>query len=415
MSEEVSKNLSESLFANHKQAKETSALTQYMPTSETFLDQKREEDGFKWYRNLRRMQWAWQGLDPIEIEAVLAKIAASKHSRTHDEWLDTVMGYHSGNWTYEWIKLGMLHQKRSGQLKGEEAADEMFNASLCFSIAGYPHLKNDNLATQAQVLASSAYTEATNKTKYIVKRIEIPYQRKTIVAHLHLTSTDKPQPVVMVSAGLDSLQTDLWNLFKNYLAEKNIAMLTVDMPSIGHNTHWNMTEDTSCLHQVVLNELYNIPWVDHHRVGLIGFRFGGNALVRLSFIEQEKIKACVSLGAPIHDVLSSPEKLKKMPKMYLDMLASRIGKNAVDIHSLAGQLMAWSLKVQGILGSRKTRVPILAMSLENDPVSPYSDNQMVALFSDYGKAKKISSKTITQGYEQSLDLAIKWLEEELIR
>lgn len=415
MSEEVSKNLSESLFINHKQAKETSILTQYMPTSETFLEQKREEDGFKWYRNLRRMQWAWQGLDPIEIEAVLATIAASKHSRTHDDWLDTVMGYHSGNWTYEWIKLGMLHQKRSAEMKGEASADELFNASLCFSIAGYPHLKNDNLAIQAQVLASSAYSEASNKTKYIVKRIEVPYQGKSIVAHLHLTSTEKPQPVVMVSAGLDSLQTDLWNLFRNYLAEKNIAMLTVDMPSIGHNTHWNLTEDTSCLHQAVLNELPSIPWVDHFKVGLIGFRFGGNAMVRLSFMEQDKIKACVSLGAPIHDVLSSAEKLKKMPKMYLDVLASRIGKNAVDIHSLAGQLMAWSLKVQGILGSRKTRVPILAMSLENDPVSPFSDNQLVALFSDYGKAKKISSKTITQGYEQSLDLAIKWLEEELIR
>lgn len=415
MSEEVSKNLSESLFVNHKQAKETSILTQYMPTSETFLEQKQKDDGFKWYRNLRRMQWAWQGLDPIEIEAVLATIAASKHSRTHDDWLDTVMGYHSGNWTYEWIKLGMLHQKRASEMKGEACADEMFNASLCFSIAGYPHLKNDNLAIQAQVLASNAYTEASNKTKYIVKKIEVPYQGKSIVAHLHLTSTEKPQPVVMVSAGLDSLQTDLWNLFRNYLAEKNIAMLTVDMPSIGHNTHWNLTEDTSCLHQAVLNELPSIPWVDHHKVGLIGFRFGGNAMVRLSFMEQEKIKACVSLGAPIHDVLSSAEKLKKMPKMYLDVLASRLGKNAVDIHSLAGQLMAWSLKVQGILGNRKTRVPILAMSLENDPVSPFSDNQLVAIFSDYGKAKKISAKTITQGYEQSLDLAIKWLEDELIR
>jgi len=123
----------------------------------------------------------------------------------------------------------------------------------------------------------------------------------------------------------------------------------------------------------------------------------------------------VSLGAPIHDVLSSPQKLKQMPKMYLDVLASRLGKDAVDIHSLSSQLMAWSLKVQGILSSRKTRVPILAMSLEGDPVSPYSDNQMVALFSDYGKAKKISSKTISQGYEQSLDLAIKWLEDELMR
>ncbi len=415
MSEEVSKNLSETLFVKHKQARETSALIPYMPSSLDFLEQKREQDGYKWYRNLRRMQWAWQGLDPIEIEAVLAKIAASKHSRTQDQWLDTVMGYHSGNWTYEWTKLGMLHQKRSDELKGEDAADEMFNASLCFSIAGYPHIKNDNLAIQAQVLANTAYTEATKKTKYIVKRIEVPYQNKRIIAHLHLTQTDKPQPVIMVSAGLDSLQTDLWRLFRDHFAKRNIAMLTVDMPSIGHNTHWNLTEDTSCLHQAVLNELYSIPWVDHHKVGLLGFRFGGNAMVRLSFMEQEKIKGCVTLGAPIHDILSSPAKLKQMPKMYLDVLASRLGKSAVDINSLASQLMAWSLKIQGILSSRKTRVPILAMSLENDPVSPHSDNQLVALFSDYGKAKKISAKTITQGYEQSLDLAIKWLEDELMR
>ena len=415
MSEEVSKNLSETLFTNHKQAKETSALTQYMPSSQSMLDEKREQDGFKWYRNLRRMQWAWQGVDPIEVEAVLAKIASSKQSRTHDEWLDTVMGYHSGNWTYEWTKLGMLHHKRSNELKGEEAADELFNASLCFSIAGYPHLKNDNLATQAQVLASNAYTEASKKTKYIVKQIESPYQQNRIIAHLHLTKPEKPQPVVMVSAGLDSLQTDMWKLFRDHLAKKDIAMLTVDMPSVGHSSHWTLTEDTSCIHQAVLNELFNIPWVDHHRVGLIGFRFGGNALVRLSFMEPDKIKACVSLGAPIHDVLSSPEKLKKLPNVYRDVLASRLGKNAVDVNSLAGQLMAWSLKVQGILSNRKTKVPILAMSLESDPVSPYSDNQLVALFSDYGKAKKISAKTITQGYEQSLDLAIKWLEDELIR
>ncbi|WP_341658742.1 esterase FrsA [Vibrio sp.] len=415
MSEEVSKNLSETLFTNHKQAKETSSLTQYMPSSQKILDDKRENEGSKWYRNVNRMQWAWQGLDPIEADEVLSKIASSKHSRTYDEWLDTVMGYHSGNWTYEWTKLGMSHTLRSNELKGEEAADALFNASLCFSIAGYPHLKNDNLASQAQILASNAYSEAAKKTRYIIKKLEIPYQNKRIIAHLHLTSTDKPQPVVMVSAGLDSLQTDLWRLFRNHLAAKNIAMLTVDMPSIGHNSHWSLTEDTSCLHQAVLNELFNIPWVDHHKVGLLGFRFGGNAMVRLSFVEQDKLKACVSLGAPIHDVLSSPEKLKKMPKMYLDVLASRLGKNAVDINSLAGQLMAWSLKVQGILSSRKTKVPILAMSLENDPVSPHSDNQLVALFSDYGKARKISAKTITQGYEQSLDLAIKWLEEELIR
>ena len=240
MSEEVSKNLSETLFTNHKQAKETSSLTHYMPSSQKILDDQRERDGSKWYRNMQRMQWTWQGVDPIEAEAVLAKIAFSKHSRSYDEWLDTVMGYHSGNWTYEWTKLGMLHTKRSNELEGEDAADELFNASLCFSIAGYPHLKNDNLASQAQVLASNAYSEAAKKTQYIVKKLEIPFQNKRITAHLHLTSTDKPQPVVMVSAGLDSLQTDLWKLFR-------ISCLIMFYPKIEQIIHFLVLLMTCCL------------------------------------------------------------------------------------------------------------------------------------------------------------------------
>ncbi|ELV8764152.1 alpha/beta hydrolase, partial [Vibrio fluvialis] len=68
MSEEISKNLSETLFQKHKQAKETSSLTQYMPSSQDFLEQKKEQDGYAWYRNLRRLQWAWQGIDPVEQE-----------------------------------------------------------------------------------------------------------------------------------------------------------------------------------------------------------------------------------------------------------------------------------------------------------------------------------------------------------
>jgi esterase FrsA len=413
MSEDTSKNISETLFKKHTQAKETSGLTHYMPSSQQMLDEKQREQPTFWYRNLLRLQWVWQGVDPIEQEAVLAKIASSAHSRTSDDWLDTVMGYHGGNWNYEWTKLGMQHQKVANGLQGNDSAEELFRAALCFSIAGYPHLKNDNLALQAQVLANSAYTEAAKRTKFTIKKIEVPYKNRRIIANLHLASTDKPQPVVIVSAGLDSLQTDMWRLFRDYLAPQGIAMLTVDMPSIGHSSHWPLTEDTSCLHQAVLNELREVPWVDHFSVGLLGFRFGGNAMVRLSFLEPEKVKACVSLGAPIHDCLATPSKVKQMPKMYLDMLGSRLGKEVVDINSLSGQLMAWSLKVQGFLTSRRTKVPILAMGLEGDMISPYSDNKLVAMFSQYGKAKQIPAKGIAKGYEESLSLAIKWLKDEL--
>lgn len=314
MSEPKSKNLSETLFQKHKQAKETSALIRYMPSSQEVLDNKKQQEGYAWYRNLRRLQWIWQGIDPVEQEEVLAKIASSKHSRTHDEWLDTVMGYHGGNWSYEWTKLGMRHQKRANNKQSEEAANELFSASLCFSIAGYPHLKNDNLSLQAQVLANSAYSEASKLTSYVIKQIEVPYKNKKIIVNLHLPNTDRPHPVIMVSAGLDSLQTDMWRLFRDYLAPRDIAMITIDMPSVGHSSHWPLTEDSSCLHQAVLHELSRLPWVDHQKVGLVGFRFGGNSMIRLSFLEQDKIKACVSLGAPVHDIFTSPTKLKQMPR-----------------------------------------------------------------------------------------------------
>jgi len=408
------KNLSETLFKKHKQAKETSRLTQYMPSSVTFLDEKKQEEHYSWYRNLRRYQWIWQGIDPIEQEEVLAGIASSEHSRTDDEWLDTVIGYRPGNWAYEWTNVGMQHQKQAAELSGDEAAEEYFTASLCFSIAGYPHLRGDNLAIQAQVLATSAYEEAMKASRYITRQINVPFQGKNIQANLHLPHTERQLPVVIVSAGLDTLQTDLWRIFRDYLAEKEIAMLTVDMPSVGSSSHWQLTEDSCKLHKAVLDELPHLPWVDHHKVGLLGYRFGGNAMLRLSFMEQNRIKACVALGAPIHDVFSSPAKVKAMSKMYLDVLASRLGKTAVDINSLAGQMMAWSLKVQGFLTSKRTKVPILAMALEGDPVSPLSDNRLAAMFSHYGKAKQISAKSISSGYEQSLDLAIKWLEDELI-
>ena len=410
-----SNNLSEKLFANHRQAKETSELIRYMPSSAQFITDKIEAPNNAWYRTLPRMQWIWQGVDPIDQEEILARIASSNHSRSHDGWLDTVMGYHSGNWAYEWTKLGARYQQEGKNLEGEEGANKLFSASLCFSIAGYPHLKNDNLSIQAQALASTSYNDATEKTAYVVKRLEFPYKNKKIVAHLHLSHTEKPQPVVMITAGLDSLQTDMWRVFRDYLAKRDIAMLTIDMPSIGTNAHWPLTEDSSVLHQEVLNQLYTLPWVDHNRVGLFGLRFGGNAMIRLSFIEPSKIKACVAVGAPLHDVLSSPQKVKNMPKMYLDVLASRLEKTPVDVESLSRQLRAWSLKEQGFFGGRKTKVPILALSLEGDLLSPYKDNQLVEIYSSGGRAKEIKSKSLFNGYEQSLDLAINWLEDELIK
>ncbi|MDA9557929.1 esterase FrsA [Vibrio sp.] len=414
-SEEESVNLSETLFniRQQGQAKETSALIRYMPSNQPMIAEKLQE--VTWYRHLRRLQWAWQGVNPVDQERVLSKIAASSHSRTTEHLIDTVMGYHGGNWAYEWSRLGMEYQGRSNDLSGEKRADTLFNSSLCFSIAGYPHIKGDNLALQSQVLAHKTYLQAIEATKHVVKTIEVPYKGKRIQCFLHLPHTERPLPVVIVSGGLDSLQTDMWRLYRDYLAKEEIAMLTVDMPSIGTNNRWSLTEDASVLHQMVLDELPQIPWVDHYKVGLLGFRFGGNVMVRLSHLEQRKLKACVTLGAPVHHIFNKPELLKSMPKMFLDVLSSRLGKEVTDIHSLVGQMQVWSLKTQGFLSNRKTQVPTLALSVEGDMISPHSDNLLIAIFSDYGKAKRLKQKSLTKGYDEALKMSVKWLKEELNR
>lgn len=413
MLEPSSKNLSESLFKKNVQAPETSSFVSYLSESQVKLDENQVENPRSWYRTLYRLQWIWQGLDPLEIENVLSRIASSSNQPNRAEWLDTIAGYRPGNWSYEWTLQGVEHQNIASTLKGTEASDELFLASLCFSIASYPHLKGDPLSIQAQVLANKAYSEAMEASPYITKVINIPYKNKKIVGNLHLPHTDRPLPVVIVSAGIDSLQTEMWRIFRDYLAEHEIAMLTVDMLGVGSNTHWNLTEDSSTLHQAVLNELPNIPWVDAFNVGLLGFRFGGNVMTRLSFIEQDKIKACVALGAPIHDLLTDSNKFCRMPKMHLDSLASRMGKKSVDIETFSKQMGAWSLKSQGLLSSRKTKVPILAMGLEGDPVGSKQDNLMVANFSSGGKAVEVKVKGIYKAYEQALNSAIEWLESAL--
>ncbi|MFV0576139.1 MAG: esterase FrsA [Vibrio sp.] len=408
------KNLSEKLFEKKAlKAEETSTLVGYLAESQTILDENQKQSRSAWYRALRRLQWIWQGMDPIEIEAVLARIATSPNPHNHPDWLDTVAGYRPGNWSYEWTMQGMVHQTKAANLEGVAASDEFFVASLCFSIASYPHLKGDSLSLQAQLLVNKAYNEAMKLSPHVTKALEIPYQNKKIMANLHLPHTERPLPVVMVSAGVDSLQTDMWRLFRDYLAQHEIGMLTIDMPGVGANTHWSLTEDSSALHQAVLNELPNIPWVDQFKVGLLGFRFGGNVMTRLAFLQPDKIKACVTLGAPIHELLTEADKFANMPKMYLDALASRVGKKMVDIPTFSKQVAAWSLKSQGLLASRATTVPILALGLEGDPVGSKKDNDTIAMYSQGGKAVEIKAKTITKGYAEALDRSIGWLENAL--
>ncbi|MGF1726653.1 esterase FrsA [Photobacterium nomapromontoriensis] len=419
MSDPSKTNLSEKLFAPRQTSKETSNLVKLANVVDTPVHNALDGDSETgWYRVLRRPQWAWQGIDPIEMEAIFSRLANSTAPRTRDDQLDTVIGYKPGNWVYEWCQSGAMYQKTARELlnngKNKEAAAQLLMASMYYSIGAYPHLKGDDLAAQAEVQANKAYREAMDNLPHQMRTIDVKYDNKTFQAFIHLPCTDKLLPTVIVSGGLETLQSDLWRLYHEYLGPAGFAMITLDMPSVGHSSAWSLTEDTSRLHQALLQQVKEIPWVDHTRVAMLGLRFGGNAAIRLGFLEPSRLKTCISVGGVIHSALADPKRLDAMPRMYLDMIASRMGKHGVSKTSLISHLPAWSLKLQGLVGRRKLDIPMLGIGLKGDPVCSEFDNQLIAMSSRGGKAVLLPEKPLHDGYHRAMLTVVEWLKEKLV-
>ena len=78
---------------------------------------------------------------------------------------------------------------------------------------------------------------------------------------------DGPFPTVLMCGGLDAMQTDYYSLYERYFAPRGIAMLTIDMPSVGFSSKWKLTQDSSLLHQHILKALPNVGG-SHSRRGL---------------------------------------------------------------------------------------------------------------------------------------------------
>ncbi|ELY6347101.1 alpha/beta hydrolase, partial [Cronobacter muytjensii] len=214
-------NLSETLFKPRFKHPETSTLVRRLqhappPVIQSALDGKTVPH---WYRMINRLMWVWRGVDPLEILEVQSRIVLSDAERTDPALYDTVVGYRGGNWNYEWSKQAMTWQQRAGQETDEHAIGKAWlMASTLYSIAAYPHLKGDALAEQAQALANRAYEEAATRLSGELRELTFAIPGgASITSFLHLPKGGQgPFPTVLICGGLDSLQSDYFNLFERY-------------------------------------------------------------------------------------------------------------------------------------------------------------------------------------------------------
>lgn len=405
-------NLSETLFKPRFKHPETSTLVRrfnqgHASSVQSALDGKNVPH---WYRMINRLMWIWRGVSPQEILDVQARIVMSEAERTDDELYDTVIGYRGGNWIYEWAKQAMLWQQKAGQETDDAISGRHWlHASNLYSIAAYPHLKGDELAEQAQALANRAYEEAAQRLPVSMRELEFSIPGgPSVSGFLHMPAGDSPFPTVLMCGGLDSLQSDYFNLYENYFAPRGIAMLTLDMPSIGFSSKWKLTQDSSFLHQHVLKALPNIPWIDHTRVAAFGFRFGANVAVRLAYLEPQRLRAVACIGPVVHSLLSDPQRQANVPEMYLDVLASSLGMHDASDDALRVELNRYSLKMQGLLG-RRCPTPMLSAFWQNDPFSPPEESQLITSSSADGKLLPVAFNPVYRNFDKALKEIAGWI------
>ncbi|WP_323084145.1 esterase FrsA [Providencia alcalifaciens] len=412
-------NLSEKLFKPRVRQVETSTLVSYSSHTLSQLENHSVLSGSShnhWYRTLNRLMWIWRGIDAIEIEEVLSRIAISDAKRSRDEWLDTVIGNRRGNWCFEWSHQAMHWQQKALEFeKGQEACDAWLRAANLYSIAAYPFIKGDELADQAIVLACKAYDSAAKFSQYQLKKIPFKVDGgKEVCGFLHIPSNVQgPYPTVMVCGMLDSLQTDYSRYFREYLEPRGIAMLTLDMPSIGYSSKYSLSQETSTLHEQIVRQLDTIPWIDHTRFAITGIRFGANIAVRLAYMCPDKIKAVAVIGPIVHSLLHEEKYQKDIPRMVLDVFASRLGVYQVDGQSLRHELSCYSLRNQGLLG-RRNQVPMMSVCFKNDPYSPKADSDLIARSSMDSHLLTLPSSPILEAFERSMSDTTKWLESKIL-
>jgi len=417
----MSENLSEVLFAEKFTAQETSTLiaNSHSKRNQKLLNETMDgEEQTGWYRLMKYMQWVWQGIDILDCYEILSKISMSTNHRSDENLLDTVIGFRSGNWGYEWSKKAMAFQKQGNELakygSKAQAKQAYYLASQYYSIASYPHLKGDEEAIQTQNLAFANYRFAFGQDENaLLKEINIPYQGKQICCYLHLPHDDCIHPVVLVSAGVDTLQCDLLPLFEKHLKPAGIAMLTVDMPGIGFSSALKLEQNTSQLHQAILQHMKNIPWVDHDRMSVMGLRMGGNVANRLAFLEPKLVKTAVSVGAAVASVFDSFENFSKLPPMTLDCLASRMQMNNSDADNLYRYCVPFSLLKQGLLGKRRIKTPLLSIGHAKDIMCNEEDLKLIARSAYKSESKIIDKPPIFDSYLRSLEYSAQWLTKHL--
>ncbi len=367
-----------------------------------------------WYRSVRMSTWLWEGADQAVIEATLDRIKRAMGTRRWAHLVDTILENGPGHWSYEFsVTAGQLmSDARASEVQGDEemARNQFLQASIYYTIASYPHLR-DKVSRAALAKAFDAYEKAGRYFQVALETWDFMVDGVAFRAYLHLPNNagGEALPLVLKTGGMDVLSTEFYPLYDDF-SQRGIALIVFDMPGTGNEGV--VDEEADKHHSAVLERARKDPRFDAERIAIWAESLAGMPAVKMAITHQQQLAAVVNSCGLVHathvqefgEVPSADEVISAYLKGQLsaseievanqqlstsarqaiaesfqyEVYVDRVRAKPGSLLDLLAKSHRVSLKVQGLLGvGVVTEVPILTTNTHVDQLVPLSESLMV--------------------------------------
>ncbi|NOX51884.1 MAG: alpha/beta hydrolase [Gammaproteobacteria bacterium] len=367
-----------------------------------------------WYRSVRMSTWLWEGADQAVIEATLDRIKRAIGTRRWAHLADTILENGAGHWSYEFSATAdqLMSDAFASEAQGnqETARSQFLQASIYYTIASYPHLR-DKVSRAALAKAFDAYENAGRHFPVELQNWDFIVDGVAFRAYLHLPKSpgDEPMPLVLKTGGMDVLSTEFYPLYDHF-SQRGIALIVFDMPGTGNEGV--VDENADKHHSAVLERARKDPRFDAERIALWSESLAGMPAVKMAITHQHKLAAVVNSCGLVHAThvqefgevpsadevlsaylngqlseseieaanqqLSTPARRTIAESFQYEVYVDRVRAKPGSLIDLLSKSHRVSLKVQGLLDAGVvTEVPILTTNTHVDQLVPLSESLMV--------------------------------------
>lgn len=254
------------------------------------------------------------------------------------------------SWAVQWTSAGhSLHQ--SGKL---------LEAARFYNMARFPYV--DGPARQVAHSACVAAFDQWRSAKTAIEPVEVETPGGRINCWAAGLSSSDRRPLALVLGGIVSIK-EQWAPLLPLLARQGFAGIVAELPGVGENT-LRYTPESWRILSSVLDAVKDRA--DVSSTYAICPSFGGHMALRCA-LDDDRIKAVITVGAPVSDFFTDKSWLARVPRVTTDTLSHITGMKDLTAD---GRLNAWALSGQQL---KALEIPVYYLASQQDEIIPPAD------------------------------------------